>query len=86
MQLTTIQAYLQQNDLDGWLLYSFQSSNPIALAVAGLKSGGSRRWALWIPARGQPQWLIHAIEASTFVNIAPEDDQVQWLARPRYRT
>ncbi len=72
MQLTTIQTYLQQNDLDGWLLYSFQSSNPIALAVAGLKNGGSRRWALWIPARGQPQWLIHAIEASTFVNIAPE--------------
>lgn len=72
MKLSKIQTYLQQNDLDGWLLYCFQSNNPIALAIAGLKSGGTRRWCLWIPVQGQPTWLIHAIEGNTFVNIDPE--------------
>jgi len=72
MRLATIQTYLQENKLDGWLLYSFQNSNPIALAIAGLTTGGSRRWFLWLPAQGQPQWLIHAIESSTFVNVAAE--------------
>ncbi|MDQ3249109.1 MAG: aminopeptidase P family protein, partial [Chloroflexota bacterium] len=61
MRLATIQTYLQENKLDGWLLYSFQNSNPIALAIAGLTTGGSRRWFLWLPAQGQPQWLIHEI-------------------------
>ncbi|MCX6043591.1 MAG: M24 family metallopeptidase [Chloroflexi bacterium] len=72
MRLPKIQAYLQENNLDGWLLYSFQSSNPLALSMAGLPSGGSRRWFLWLPAQGQPQWLIHAIESNNFANVAPE--------------
>jgi Xaa-Pro dipeptidase len=72
MKLATIQTYLQANNLDGWLIYSFQQSNPIALSIAGLKTGGTRRWFLWIPAQGAPQWLIHAIESTTFVTITPE--------------
>lgn len=71
MQLSTIQSYLATHDLDGWLLYFFQNNNPIALSVAGLKNGGTRRWFLWIPAQGQPQWLIHAIEGTTFEQINP---------------
>lgn len=72
MRLPKIQAYLQENNLDGWLLYSFQNSNPLALSMAGLPSGGSRRWFLWLPAQGQPQWLIHTIESNNFANVAPE--------------
>jgi Xaa-Pro aminopeptidase len=72
MNLTQIQTYLQAHDLDGWLLYFFQNNNPIALSVAGLRNGGTRRWFLWLPAQGEPQWLIHAIEGNTFVHIAPE--------------
>ena len=72
MRLPKIQSYLQANNLDGWLLYSFQNSNPLALSMAGLQSGGSRRWFLWLPAQGEPQWLIHAIESNTFVDVAPE--------------
>ena len=72
MRLPKIQSYLQENGLDGWLLYSFQNSNPLALSMAGLQTGGSRRWFLWLPAQGQPQWLIHAIESNTFVDVAPE--------------
>ena len=72
MNLSLVQTYLSQNQLDGWLLYDFRGSNPVALHVAGLKSSGSRRWFLWIPAQGAPQWLIHAIEGSTFVTVNPE--------------
>lgn len=72
MKLPKIQTYLQENNLDGWLLYSFQNSNPIALSIAGLKTGGTRRWFLWIPAQGQPQWLIHAIEHTSFIHIDAE--------------
>jgi Xaa-Pro aminopeptidase len=74
VNLETIQAYLQLNHLDGWLLYDFRGQNPIALHVAGLKNSGSRRWFLWIPAQGRPSWLIHAIERGTFVDVKPELD------------
>ena len=70
-KLGAIQAYLQDKKLDGWLLYSFWQINPIALAVAGLENGGSRRWFLWLPAVGEPVWLVHAIEVHTPENAAP---------------
>lgn len=64
--LTQIQKQLQNDGLDGWLLYDFRGQNPIALHVAKMQSSGSRRWFLWIPAEGEPHWLIHAIEGTTF--------------------
>lgn len=70
-KLAAIQAYLQEQQLDGWLLYSFWKLNPIALAVAGLENGGSRRWFLWLPAEGEPTWLVHAIEPHTPAHAAP---------------
>jgi Xaa-Pro aminopeptidase len=72
MQISEIQSYLKANQMDGWLLYDFRGSNPVALHVAGLATSGSRRWFLWIPAAGEPQWLIHAIEGSTFRTVAPD--------------
>jgi len=72
MNLAIIQEYLRSNRIDGWLLYDFRGSNPIALHLAGLQTSGSRRWFLWIPAHGDPVWLIHAIERGTFVNVRQE--------------
>ncbi len=72
MKLSDVQFYLQEQGLDGWLLYSFWQQNPIAISVAGLRTGGSRRWFLWIPAEGRPAWLIHAIESNAFVDVNPE--------------
>ncbi len=72
MNLSTIQTYLRTNHIDGWLLYDFRGSNPIALHLAGLRTSGSRRWFLWIPAHGEPIWLIHAIERGTFLNVREE--------------
>jgi len=72
MDRRTLQQHMLANQIDGWLLYDFRGINPIAMHVAGLTNSGSRRWFLWIPAEGEPKWLIHAIEASTFRHVNPE--------------
>jgi Xaa-Pro aminopeptidase len=81
VDLNQIQSYLQAAELDGWLLYDFRGQNPIALHVAGLAGSGSRRWFLWIPARGMPAFLLHAIEFSTFVatDAALGDDKRSYV-------
>ena len=71
-KLATIQNYLVEEGLDGWLLYGFRDQNPIALSVAGIANGGSRRWFLWIPTEGRPDWIGHTIERTNFLNL-PKD-------------
>ena len=67
-KLHRIQASLSQWGLKGWLLYGFHDLNPIANRLAPLPEGAmiSRRWAYWIPAQGEPAWLVHAIERGQF--------------------
>ena len=72
MKLQTIRNYLHKHGIAGWLLYDFRGQNSIAASVAGLESTGTRRWFLWIPANGEPQWLVHAIEQTTFGAVDPE--------------
>jgi len=68
LQLEKIQQMLQQQGLQGWLLYNFQHLNPIAQRMSPLPPNPmlTRRWAWWIPARGEPAWLVHAIERGQF--------------------
>jgi len=65
LPITAVQQALRDEKLDGWLLYDFHGSNPIATRVAGLDRGGkmaTRRWYYLIPATGEPRGLVHAIE------------------------
>lgn len=65
--VTSIQETLQHWDLDGWLLYDFHRSNPIAYEILDLHDGlFTRRWFYWIPREGNPLKLIHSIEAEYF--------------------
>ena len=60
-----VQRALTDEHLDGWLLYDFQGSNPIAARLSGLAAGKkmtTRRWYYLIPAKGEPRGLVHAIE------------------------
>jgi Xaa-Pro dipeptidase len=61
-----VQRALAADRLDGWLLYDFHGSNPIAAALAGLAGSSgkltTRRWYYLIPASGAPRGLVHAIE------------------------
>jgi len=63
-----IRKMLKSQNLKGWLLYDFHDLNPIAKRMAPLPDGVmlTRRWAYWIPAEGQPAWLVHAIERGQF--------------------
>jgi Xaa-Pro dipeptidase len=63
--LDAVQRALKEEKLDGWLLYDFQGSNPIAFRLSGLASSGkmaTRRWYYLVPADGAPRGLVHAIE------------------------
>ena len=64
MDLGAIQAALREQELDGWLLYDFRGSNPIARSVIGFDDSqiGTRRWFYLIPAEGEPVGLLHVIE------------------------
>src|ERR671917_1254107 len=65
VDVAAIQQTLQADGLDGWLLYDFHGSNPIAARMAGLTGGPhmtTRRWYYLIPATGEPRGLVHAIE------------------------
>lgn len=63
-RLLSIQSTLRQLGLEGWLLYSFRDSNPIATRMLGLTADvhQSRRWACLIPADGPVRGLTHRIE------------------------
>jgi Xaa-Pro aminopeptidase len=65
LDLAGIQRALAAERLDGWLLYDFHGSNPIAVQLAGLANGAqmtTRRWYYLIPAQGEPRALVHALE------------------------
>jgi Xaa-Pro aminopeptidase len=65
LAIPEIQRALVEDGLDGWLLYDFQGSNPIATRLSGLAAGGkmtTRRWFYLIPRTGDPRGLVHAIE------------------------
>jgi Xaa-Pro aminopeptidase len=64
--LPAVQRALTAARLDGWLLFDFRGCNPIASALLGLEGMRSRRAFGWIPARGTPVALTHAIEPGTW--------------------
>ena len=66
--VAAIQHALTVEGLDGWLLYDFHGSNPIAARLAGTADGPkmtTRRWFYLVPAAGEPRGLVHAIERKT---------------------
>jgi Xaa-Pro aminopeptidase len=75
LNVPAIQAALRTAGLDGWLLYDFHGSNPIAARLAGLMDGPhmtTRRWYYLIPAQGQPRGLVHAIERRNLDHLPGE--------------
>ncbi len=72
LSVPAVQRALAGEHLDGWLLYDFHGSNPIAVKLAGLAGSGAmttRRWFYFIPASGPPQKLVHAIEPAVLDHL-----------------
>jgi Xaa-Pro dipeptidase len=66
--VAAVQQSLKAEGLDGWLLYDFHGSNPIAARLLGTANGTkmtTRRWFYLVPAAGEPRALVHAIERKT---------------------
>ncbi len=68
LDVAAVQQSLKAEGLDGWLLYDFHGSNPIAARLVGTANGAkmtTRRWFYLVPASGEPRGLVHAIERRT---------------------
>jgi Xaa-Pro dipeptidase len=64
MDVKRIQQALRERKLDGWLLCDFHNRDHLAYRILGLETSrmASRRWFYFIPARGNPQKLVHPVE------------------------
>lgn len=72
LDVSAVQAALRAAGLDGWLLYDFHGSNPVARRLTGLDAIGlmtTRRWFYLIPAQGSPRGLVHKIERTTLAHL-----------------
>src|SRR5436190_12913512 len=65
MDLNAIQSALRERNLDAWLFYDDHHRDPIDYRVLGLpeKLMVTRRWFYLLPANGEPQKLVHKIDA-----------------------
>jgi Xaa-Pro aminopeptidase len=75
--ITSLQAALQREQLEGWLFYSFRGSDPIAENILHLDNArlATRRWFYFVPASGRPQKIVHAIETGMLDSL-PGDKRV----------
>jgi Xaa-Pro aminopeptidase len=78
--LPKLQAALADAGLDGWLLYDFQSTNPIAGGSLGLRGMVTRRIFAFVPREGEPVAVTHNIEQGPW-----RDWPSEWK-RERYST
>jgi Xaa-Pro dipeptidase len=60
--LAALQSALDRDALDGWLLYDFHGLNPVAVGMLGLSGMTTRRFFVYIPRKGSPVAITHAIE------------------------
>jgi Xaa-Pro dipeptidase len=62
--LDAVQKAVAEAGADGWLLYDFRGTNPIAHAMLRLEGLVTRRVFAWVPRTGTPVAITHAIEQS----------------------
>jgi Xaa-Pro aminopeptidase len=71
MHIEAIQAALREEHLDGWLFFDHHQRDPLAYRILKLNPNrvASRRWYYFIPAHGDPQGLVHAIESGVLAGL-----------------
>ena len=87
LDVSAVQEALREDNLDGWLLYDFHGSNPIARRVTGLNTGAkltTRRWYYLIPSSGEPRALVHTIERDR-LNHLP-GDKMEYAGHDRLKS
>jgi Xaa-Pro dipeptidase len=66
--LPAVQAALAEAAVDGWLLYDCRGINPISQALMRAEGLASRRMVAWIPRKGTPVAITHAIEPGSWTH------------------
>jgi len=71
MNIEAIQSALREEHLDGWLFFDHHQRDPLAYRILKLDPHrvASRRWYYFIPADGDPQGLVHAIESGVLAGL-----------------
>lgn len=68
--ISRAQAFMRENAVDAWLVHDFRVNNhafsTLVPPAPGTKRWTTRRCDLFIPARGRPTLLVHAIDAGQF--------------------
>lgn len=64
-KIEQVQKHLAQENIDGWLLYDFHRNNSLAHTFLEISPDepATRRFFYWIPRKGSPIKLVHAIES-----------------------
>jgi Xaa-Pro aminopeptidase len=75
--LAQVQSAVRDQGLDGWLLYDFRGINVLAARIAGTANEHrTRRWAYFVPAKGEPRKLVHRIEPAALDHLPGSDKTV----------
>jgi Xaa-Pro dipeptidase len=79
-KLRDVQKKLEEEGLDGWLLYDFRCSNDLAFEFLEIPAEKffTRRFFYWIPSRGKPIKIVHRIESENLDHLP--GDKWRYLA------
>ena len=78
-KIKTAQTELQIHDIDGWLLYDFQGTNPLSLHFLMISPAlhTTRRLFYLIPQKGNPIKIVHHIESHLLDHLPGEKKHMQ---------
>jgi Xaa-Pro aminopeptidase len=70
-KLQEVQRVLMEEKMDGWLLFDFRRSNPLAYTFLEIPSDKmlTRRFFYWIPQKGDPIKIVSLIEPHTLDHL-----------------
>ncbi len=70
-RIQDVQKKLVKEKIDGWLLYDFHGNNPLAKDFLNVDPElmVTRRFFYWIPAKGEPVKILHAIEQQVLSDL-----------------
>ncbi len=78
-QFETVQQFMLEQKIDGWLVYDFRGNNPILARLLPGKRWTTRRAVLFIPATGKPTLLAHGIDEHQFDGVTvPREKYLSW--------
>ncbi|HJQ11543.1 MAG TPA: Xaa-Pro peptidase family protein [Gemmatimonadaceae bacterium] len=66
--IASIQSAVADAGVDGWLIYDFHGLNPIAVGMLQLHGMTTRRFFVYVPAKGTPTAITHNIEQGPWNN------------------